>query len=90
MNLNEYLINTHEHLGGMREVYKFPNGYGASVVVGGLVTSHRGEWNIELAVLYFDEEGSYNLTYDTPITSDVEIFKDEQSLEETLVAISKL
>ena len=52
---------------GVQARIKFPNGWGASVV------KHRGSYGgleglYELAVL--DDEG--NLSYDTPITSDVE------------------
>ena len=55
--------------GGTQVLYKFPNGYGASVVqtdcsYGG----NRGLW--EIAVLTWDED-EYDITYDTPITKDV-------------------
>lgn len=48
-------------MGGVQAIWKFPNGYGASVVQG------FGTYGVELAVL--DANG--NLTYDTPVTSDV-------------------
>jgi hypothetical protein len=48
-------------LGGVQAIWKFPNGYGASVVHG------FGTYGVELAVL--DADG--NLTYSTPITDDV-------------------
>ena len=44
-------------------IYTFPNGYGASLIRGG-TTSYGG---LELAVL----DGDGNITYDTPVTSDV-------------------
>lgn len=55
--------------GGTQHVYRFPNGYGASVVQGiGTYGAEDGLW--ELGVLKFDGE-KYHLTYDTPVTSDV-------------------
>lgn len=60
---------------GVHKIFRYKNGYGASVVrfrsLGsgyGSYTNDKTEW--ELAVLKFDEEG-YTLTYNTPITSDV-------------------
>ena len=91
-HINEYLVESHEHAGGIRGVYRFPNNYGASVVAGGLVTAHRGEHYIEMAVLYFPSEDNeeFELSYDTPITDDVVILKDEESLIRTLEEIKAL
>ena len=66
MDISEYLVETNEHYGGVQRVYKFPNGYGASVI------RHKGSYGYskglwELAVL--DEFGE--LDYTTPITNDV-------------------
>jgi hypothetical protein len=57
---------THRLHGGLQDIYRFPNGYGASVV------SHAYSYGgpsgrYELAVLDQDD----NLCYDTEITSDV-------------------
>ena len=91
-HINEYLVTSHEHMGGLRGVYRFPNNYGASVVAGGLITSHRGDYYIELAVLYFptEDNDNFELTYDTPITDDIAIFKDEETLIRTLEEIKAL
>lgn len=58
--------------GGTQRLYRFANGYGASVVqflhsYGGI----EGLW--ELAVVEFSGEAitRFRLTYDTPITDDV-------------------
>ena len=65
--------------------FKFPNGYGASVIIGrGTYGGKAGKW--ELAVL--DESGS--LTYDTPITSDVIGHLTWRQVEKTLKAIREL
>ena len=48
--------------GGTQERYKFPNGYGASLIVGGSM-AYGG---MELAVVLDGQ-----LCYDTPLTDDV-------------------
>ena len=74
--------------GGVQNVFKFNNGYGASVVkhnysYGG----DRGLW--ELAVLLYDGDSS-SLTYDTSITDDVLGWLTEEDVKETLVKIEQL
>ena len=64
--MNEYLVETNNVQGGVQRVYKFPNGYGASVI------RHKGSYGFksglwELAVL----DSSGDLCYSTPITNDV-------------------
>lgn len=71
--------------GGVQHEYKFPNGYGASVVrhkfsYGG----DEGLW--ELAVL--DRNGV--LTYDTPITEDVIGYLTEEQVDAFLMLIEAL
>lgn len=66
MEISEYLVETNYEHGGIQRVYKFPNGYGASVI------RHKGSYGFtkglwELAVL--DDTG--DLCYYTPITDDV-------------------
>ena len=63
----------------------FDNGYGASVVVG--PHTYGGEDGLyELAVL--DSNG--NLTYETPVTSDVEGYLSEDDVTKLLEQIQKL
>jgi len=64
--VREFLKETNYYHGGVQHTYKFPNGYGASVIkheysYGGT----DGLW--ELAVLDTEDE----ITYHTPITQDV-------------------
>jgi len=64
---------------------KFDNGYGASVVVG--PHTYGGEDGLyELAVL--DSNG--NLTYETPVTSDVEGYLSEDDVTRLLEQIQNL
>ena len=63
-------IGDHRVTGG-HLVFRFDNGYGASVIDRPML-----EWSepgiYELAVVEFDADGRWWLTYDTAITSDVE------------------
>jgi hypothetical protein len=58
-----------EPFGGNQIVWRFPNGYGASVI------RHTYSYGLELAVLYWydetDPHTAFHLTYSTPITDDV-------------------
>ena len=61
----KYRTEMGEHLEGIQKRYKFPNGYGASVICHkGSYGGHQGLW--ELAV-----ELHGIIVYDTSITADV-------------------
>ena len=82
--MNEYLIETNNHMAGIQKVYKFPNGYGASVI------KHKGSYGYskglwELAVLYEGE-----LCYDTEITNDVIGNLNDPEVDNILGQISRL
>ena len=80
-------IKTRLDLDGTQEIYAFPNGYGASVV------NHRMAYGgLELAVTTLEGEDpdDFSLTYDTPITDDVIGHLNDETLSETLQAISDL
>lgn len=74
--------------GGSQEVYRFPNGYGASLIRGGAF-AYGGR---ELAVVRYVGEGAldYELTYDTPITDDVLGYLSEDEVPEILDRIAAL
>lgn len=71
--------------GGTQQVYKFNNGYGASVIRGGFM-AYGG---LELAVLKFKGD-DWSLCYDTEITDDVIGYLDEEELTELLKRIEAL
>ena len=76
---------THEVMGGVQHRYKFPNGFGASVVRHDYSYGGRdGKW--ELAVL--DSAG--HLTYDTPVTDDVLGYLSEDEVVAALDQIDAL
>lgn len=88
---------------GIQKIYRFKNGYGASVVRFklplfsftesvryGSYTNNEGEW--ELAVIKFDSENSdkFGLVYNTPITDDVLGHLTDEQVEEVLQKIKQL
>lgn len=76
-------FETKSHMGGTQRVYRFDNGYGASVV------NHAYSYGTELAVLKWDG-AKFELTYDTPITSDVIGHLSESDVDDLLERISSL
>src|SRR3990167_1189368 len=86
--------NAQEGGDGWQKVYKFENGFGASVVwfktMFGTMGSYTNEGEWELAVIYFKEDGSYDLVYDTEITSDVIGHLSEEDVDNVLKKIEEL
>jgi hypothetical protein len=85
---------------GTQRIYRFENGYGASVVrfsehhgAGILASSYGGDKGLwELAVLRFagDEIDRFRLIYDTPITDDVLGYLSEEEVDANLAKIEAL
>ena len=95
----------HPTMKGIQKIYKFPNGYGASVVrfklplmpeiFGGKTLREYGSYTSnerewELAVIKFDKKGNWELTYDTPITNDVIGHLKKNDVEKILQKIKNL
>ncbi len=81
-------VHTRSLNGGTQEVYRFPNGYGASVIRGGFA-AYGG---LEIAVLRFLGEAwnNYRLTYGTPVTDDVLGYLVEDDVTRILDQIAAL
>lgn len=78
-------------MGGTQRLYRFDNGYGASVVR--FPYSYGGDSGLwELAVTEYHGEGtdSYSLTYETEITNDVIGHLTEGEVDELLARIEAL
>lgn len=76
----DYIVEQKFYFGGYQTKYRFPNGYGASVI------NNNASYGLELGVLYDGE-----LDYSTPITSDVVPYiKDEEELDKLLKYIKEL
>ena len=74
--------------GGVHALEFFKNGYGASVIRG-YGTYGNNEGMYELAVL-LGNRNSWSLTYDTPITGDVEGHLSEEAVTQLLRDIEAL
>ncbi len=89
--MDEFKIHDRAHpagMGGTQKVYKFPNGYGASVVqFFGSYGYDQGKW--ELGVVKWNGD-NFKLTYDTPITDDVLGYLTWQDVEKHLAEIKSL
>lgn len=74
--------------GGIQHVYRFDNGYGASVV------NHLSSYGVELAVVVWKgptaPHHSFKLTYDTPVAGDVEGWLTPERLTSLLAEIAAL
>lgn len=83
--MREFLVESNDNVnGGVQRVYKFPNGYGASVIKGPYTYGgKKGLW--ELAVLKGEE-----LCYDTDITSDVIGHLNDPEMDAILRQIERL
>ena len=90
-DMTQYIVREHTLNGGSQTVYKFDNGYGASVICGGWYTYGDDEAPYELAVLkfYTDKQG-FGLCYDTPITDDVVGHQTGEQIINLLMQIKEL
>lgn len=90
------ITRTHHSGNGIQKIYRFPNGYGASVIrykikdYYGSYTNNDKEW--ELAVIKFKgtEDNSFELNYMTKITGDVMGYLSDEQVQKILKKISKL
>lgn len=78
-------IEVQNDLGYPQTIYKFPNGYGASVI-----KFNYMYFGIEIAVLKFYKEGNWGINYATPITNDVIGGLDEEGRDKVLQQIFDL
>lgn len=81
MIFNERPLN-----GGHQTIHKFDNGYGASVITGGMF-AYGGQ---ELAVIKFKSEDEWSICYDTEITDDVIGCISDEEVEDILSQIEAL
>ena len=80
----DYIVKQND-LGYPQTIYKFPNGYGASIIKIEYIY-----FGIEIAVLEFDENGNWDIDYSTPITNDVIGGLNEESRDSVLQQIFEL
>ena len=89
MNVWKFLVANKSHANGSQRLFRFPNGFGASVVKHSF--SYGGDRGLyELAVLSWFSEESFSLEYQTPITYDVLGYMSVEEVESCLEDIMRL
>lgn len=78
-------IEVQRYIGHPQTIYKFPNGYGASIIKPNYIY-----FGIEIAVLKFDKNGNWDIDYSTPITNDVIGGLNEETRDDVLQQIFDL
>ncbi|MGI9504235.1 MAG: hypothetical protein ACR2RE_14395 [Geminicoccaceae bacterium] len=91
--IDDYLLLERPHPGGLdgvQRLYRFPSGYGLSLVNSPMLHSYSFAW--EAAVLKnVKENGDFDsLTYDTELTSDVEVFVSDTKANEFIKRAAEL
>lgn len=74
---------------GIKAKMFFPNGYGVSVVGGGIGLYGDGVNTFELAVLIGNID-EWDLTYETPITDDVIGWRSQDEISELMKQVFEL
>ncbi len=76
--------------GGSQKVYRFPNGYGASLVDSPFAYTLDGTFELGVIKFHGPGEDDFRLTYDTPVTDDVLGYLTDAEVAETLDKIAAL
>ena len=85
----KYLVKTRGCYDGVQCVFRFENGYGASVIKHLFSYGHRDDlW--ELAVLKFDGDETSHICYDTELTDDVIGYLSDEEVRSYLEKIKEL
>ena len=88
-DFEEYIFNKKPLMGGIQYLFKFENGYGASVIKHSYSYGSSDDlW--ELAVIKFVDDCYWNLNYDTPITDDVIGYLTDEDVNTYLKQIKEL
>lgn len=85
----KYLNKKYDNFTGIHYVFKFENGYGASVIKGPF--TYGGPQDLwELAVLSFGRDDECSLEYGTEITDDVIGYQTNEEILDLLNRIKEL
>ena len=87
MNFKKYLVIERRGFSGLQRIYRFENGFGASVIDGKIL--HSYSFYVEVAVIKFNSEKNddFTIVYDTSITDDVNILNNDGELKQLLKRI---
>ena len=77
-----------DHDWGHHYIFRFPNNYGASVVRNPASYGNaQGLW--EMALIFFDEDGDWDLTYERDFDDDVKGYLTDNDVIELLKKIKQ-
>lgn len=86
MLTDKYLLIEKPHpfpmVGGVQRIYRFPSGFGLSVVNGKMLHAYSFAWEVAVLKNVSADGKEFELTYDTPLTNDVEVFQDDKATNE--------
>jgi hypothetical protein len=74
---NLLLARAHS-IGGVQRIYRFKSGYGLSLINGPIAHSYPFAWEAAVLKNVSEDGRSDGLTYDTPLTQDVEVFMTDE------------
>lgn len=74
------LVTERVHLGGVQRVYR-DGRYGLSLVNAGMLHAYPFAWEAAVTDYGSPDGEKWSLTYDTPLTDDVEVFATEEEAE---------
>lgn len=74
---DENLVHEREHLDGVQRFYRVGR-YGLSLVDAPMLHAYPFAWEAAVADFGSEDGEKWSLTYDTPLTSDVEVFDTEE------------
>ena len=85
----KYLVETCGCCGGIQYVFRFENGYGASIIKHMYSYGHEDDlW--EIAIIKFDGDETSHICYDTELTDDVIGYLSDEEVCSYLEKIKEL
>lgn len=85
----KYLVRTCGCYDGIQYVFRFENGYGASIIKHQFSYGHENDlW--ELAILEFDGDETSHICHDTELTDDVIGYLSDEEVRSYLEKIKEL
>lgn len=85
MLTDNFLVKERSHpsgLGGVQRVYRFPTGFGLSAIDSPRMHHYPFAWEIAVLKDVSVDGAKHTITYDTPLTDDVEVFDTDEAANE--------
>ena len=90
---DENLLTERSHInssiGGIQRIYRFKNNFGLSLVNSPMLHSYPFAWEAAVLEKVSDKGTSFKLTYDTPLTNDIEVFSSVEEANEFITKAAK-